>query len=329
MHAMLVTAFGSPDVLQPGDIPIPEPRPLDLLIEVHAAALNPIEWKIRKGAFREGRRLPFVPTYDLAGRVVAIGADAASCGFKPGDEVYAMANILRDGAAAEFVCVDARTVAKKPRSLDFIHAAAMPLATLTAWEALYDRAAIVAGETVLIHGGGGGVGHLAIQLAHQRGARVLTTASRPETIELCRTLRADAVIDYAREDIPATVKELTAGKGCQVIFDTVGGPTLDQSSASIAVGGRLVTIVGTPITTGSKDLFIKGTTVHYQFVSGVHLSNQDPSRHGDILRQAADLVDAGKLLPHVARVFPLAELADAHRMAETTHVTGKIVIQVR
>jgi len=329
MHAMLVTAFGSADVIQPGEIPTPQPRPMDLLIEVHAAALNPIEWKIRKGAFREGRRLPFVPTYDLAGRVIAIGSDAFQYGFKPGDDVYAMGNILRDGAAAESVCVDARTVAIKPRSIDFAHAAALPLATLTAWEALYDRAAIADGETILIHGGGGGVGHIAIQLARLRGARVLTTASRPETIELCRRLGAQQVIDYTKQDVTAVVKELTEGQGCQVIFDTVGGPTLDQSGASLAVAGRLVTIVGTPIITGSKDFFIKGTTVHYQFVSGVHIHKLDPSRHGQILRQAAELVDAGKLQPHIETIFPLAELAAAHRLAETAHVTGKIVIQVR
>jgi NADPH2:quinone reductase len=329
MYAMLVTAFGSPDVIQPGEIPIPDPRPMDLRIEVHAAALNPIEWKIRKGAFREGRRLPFVPTYDLAGRVDAIGSDAGNLGFKPGDAVYAMANILRDGAAAEYVCVDARTVAKKPRTLDFIHAAAMPLAFLTAWEALYDRTIIANSETILIHGGGGGVGHMAIQLARLKGARVLTTASRPETIDLCRQLGADAVIDYAKQDITAAVKELTAGRGCQVIFDTVGGTTLDQSPSSLAVGGRLVTIVGTPITSGSKDFFIKGATVHYQFVSGVHIHNQNPSRHGDILREAAGLVDAGKLMPRLDRVFPLAELADAHRLAETAHVTGKVAVRIR
>jgi len=329
MRAMLVTAFGSPDVIQPGEIPVPQPRPMDLLIEVHAAAMNPVEWKIRKGAFREGRLLPFVPTYDMSGRVAAIGPDAGSLGFKTGDEIYAMGSILRNGAAADFVCVDARTVAPKPRSLDYMHAAAMPLATLTAWEALYDRAAICAGETVLIHGGGGGVGHLAIQLARRRGCRVLTTASRPETIHLCRKLGACAVIDYSKQDVAAAVKELTAGRGCPVIFDTVGGATLEQSPGSLAIGGRLVTIVGTPITTGSKDLFLKGATVHYQFVSGVHLHGLDPSHQGDILRQAADMVNAGELMPHIGRVFPLGELADAHRLAETTHVTGKIVIRVR
>jgi NADPH2:quinone reductase len=329
MHAMLVTGYGGPEVIQPGDCPTPVPRPLDVRIEVHAAAINPIEWKIRKGAFKEGRPLPFVPTYDLSGRFVEIGSEAANLGLKIGDDVYAMANILRDGAAAEFVCVDARTVAPKPRSIDFLHAAAMPLATLTAWEALYDRAALAAGETVLIHGGGGGVGHLAIQLAKLRNCRVITTASRHETLQLCRQLGADEVIDYAKQNVAAAVKELTAGKGCQVIFDTVGGPTADQSPALLAVGGRIVTIVGTPITTGSKDLFIKGGTLLCQFVSGVHVHGQDPSRHGEILRQAAQLVDAGKLRPHVGAVFPLSELANAHRLAETKHVTGKIAIRVR
>src|SRR5262245_740211 len=207
MRAMAVTKLGGPEVLKLQEMPPPRPGPEDLLIEVHAAGVNPVDFKICRGAFREGRALPFIPGYDVSGVVRDMGSAVRD--FKIGDPVYASPSIARNGADAEYVCVDARTAAQKPASLDHIQSAALPLVTLTVWEALLLRAQIRKGETMLIHAGGGGVGHIAIQLAKSHGCRVLTTASRDESIELCRRLGADVVIDYSKEDFVQCVEQET------------------------------------------------------------------------------------------------------------------------
>src|ERR1043166_7401755 len=186
MRAIVVTQVGEPAVLQPRDMPAPTPGEQDLLIEVHACGLNPIDFKVRRGALAKGRQLPIILGFDVSGVVRDLGRGVA--GFKVGDEVYAAPSLVRNGANAELVCVDARTVALKPRTLDHVQTAALPLVTITAWEALLQRARIQPGETVLIHAGGGGVGHVAIQIAKLHGCRVLTTASQPEALQLCRQL---------------------------------------------------------------------------------------------------------------------------------------------
>jgi NADPH2:quinone reductase len=327
MRAMTVTTFGGPEVLRLQEMPTPAPGEHDLLIEVHCAALNPVDFKIRRGAFREGRKLPFIPGYDVSGVVRGLGTSAR--GFKIGDEVYASPSLIRDGADAEFVCVDARTAAPKPASLDHAQAAALPLVTLTAWEALVLRARMQAGETVLIHAGGGGVGHVAIQLARHHGCRVLTTASRDESIELCRRLGADAIINYAKEDFVTRVKEQTDGRGCPVVFDTVGGETFDRSLDCVAVDGRIVTCVGAPSEKIPTKLFRINATLHFEFMGTPTVYGVRPGSQGGILRGAARLVDEGKLKPHVSRVVALEELAEAHRMQESGHVVGKTVVRVR
>jgi NADPH2:quinone reductase len=324
---MVVTEFGPPEVLKLQQMPQPRPGPADLLIEVHAAALNPIDFKIRRGAFGKGRKFPFIPGYDVSGVVREMGPEAQ--GFKIGDAVYASPSLVRDGADAEFVCLDARTVAPKPAALDHLHAAALPLVTLTTWESLLLRARIQPGETVLIHAGGGGVGHVAVQLAKHHGCRVLTTASRDESIDLCRRLGADVIINYAKEDFVERVKQETGGRGCPVILDAVGDQVFDRSLDCIAVNGRLITCVGTPSAEIAQKLFRKNATLYFEFmgaptVYGVRLESQ-----GEILRAAAKLVDDGKLKPHVSRVLELEELAEAHRLQESGHVTGKLVVRVK
>ena len=324
---MVITKFGPPDVLQLQQIPQPQPGPADLLIEVHAAALNPIDFKIRLGAFGKGRKFPFPPGYDVSGVVREMGPDVR--GFDIGDAVYASPSLVRDGADAEFVCVDARTAAHKPTTLDHLQAAALPLVTLTAWEALLLRARIQRGEAVLIHAGGGGVGHVAVQLAKHHGCRVLTTASRDESINLCRRIGADVIINYAKEDFVERVKQETNGHGCPVILDAVGGQVFDRSLDCVAVDGRLITCVGTPSPEIAQKLFRKSATLYFEFmgaptVYGVRLESQ-----GEILRAAAKLVDEGKLKPHVSRVLALEELAEGHRLQESEHVTGKLVVRVK
>ena len=332
---MVVTQFGGPEVLQIQDLPEPAPREQDLLIEVRCAALNPIDFKIRRGAFREGRTLPFVPGYDVSGIVRTLprtphpgGRPRSSQSFQIGDEVYASPSLVRDGSNAELVSVDVRTVAPKPRSLDHAEAAALPLVTLTAWESLYERARIEAGETVLIHAGGGGVGHIAIQLAKVRGCHVLTTAGRAETIELCRSLGADVVIDYTSNDFADRVKEETDGRGCDVVFDCVGDDVFDRSIACVSVNGRMVTCVGSGSANRLGDLFVRNASLHFEFMAAPTMYGIRPEKQGEILRAAAELVDNDRLEPHVSRIFNLEELAEAHRHQETGHVTGKIAIRV-
>jgi zinc-binding alcohol dehydrogenase family protein len=327
MRAMVVTQFGPPEVLTLQDLPEPRSEPNDLLLEVEAAALNPVDFKIRRGAFREGRTLPFILGYDMSGVVREVGSSVR--GFKVGDEVYASPSLIRNGANAAYVCVDARTVAPKPASLDHIHAAALPLVTLTAWEALLLRAQIQSGETVLIHAGGGGVGHIAIQLAKRQGCRVLTTASRDESMQLCRLLGADILIDYSREDFVQRVQQETSGAGCPVIFDTVGGQTFDRSLDCLAVNGRLLTAVGTPSPEIPQKLFRKNASVHFEFMGAPTVYGVHPESQGEILRAAGRLVDEGKLKPHVSRVLNLEDLAEGHQLQETGHVTGKIVVRVK
>jgi len=327
MRAMVVSQFGPPEVLKLQDMPHPKPSPHDLLIEVHAAALNPVDYKIRRGAFREGRTLPFILGYDVSGVVREMGS--AAQGFGIGDEVYASPSLIRNGANAEYVCVDARTAAPKPASVDHIHAAALPLVTLTAWEALLLRARIEQGETVLIHAGGGGVGHIAIQLAKLQGCRVLTTASRDESIDLCRRLGADVVIDYSKEDFVQRVQQETHGGGCPVVFDTVGSQTFDRSLDCVAVNGRLITAVGTPSAEIAQKLFRKNATLHFEFMGAPTVYGVRPESQGEILEAAARLVDKGELKPHVSRVIHLEELAEGHRLQESGHVTGKIVVLVK
>lgn len=327
MQAMMITRFGGPEVLQLQESPRPNPREHDLLIEVHAAALNPVDFKIRRGAFREGRVLPFIPGYDVCGVVREIGARVA--GFKPGDAVYASPSLVRDGACAEFVCVDARTAALKPAALDALQAAALPLVTLTVWEAFVLRARIEEGETVLVHAGGGGVGHVAIQLAKWRGARVLATASREESMALCRRLGADVVIDHAKEDFVQRVQSETGGRGCPVILDAVGGPTFDRSLDCVAVNGRIITVVGGPSPEIPRKLFVKNATLFFEFMGAPTVYDIHPERQGEILRAAAKLADEGKLKPHVSRVLRLDEVPEGHRLLESGHVTGKLAVQIR
>ena len=327
MRAMVATKFGPPEVLKLQEMPQPLPRPEDLLIEVHAAGVNPVDFKICRGAFREGRALPFIPGYDVSGVVREMGSAVRD--FKIGDAVYASPSITRHGANAEYVCVDARTAAPKPASLDHIQSAALPLVTVTAWEAMLLRAQVRHGETMLIHAGGGGVGHIAIQLAKLHGCRVLTTASRDESIELCQRLGADVVIHYSKEDFVARVEQETQGRGCPIVFDAVGGQTFDRSLDCLAVNGRLITVVGTPSSDITRKLFIKNATLYFEFMGAPTFYGVDLEKQGEILRAAAKVADEGKLKPHVSRVFALDELAEAHRLMESGHVTGKIVVRVK
>lgn len=326
MRAMTLSEFGGPKVLTMRDMPEPTVGEHDLLVEVYAAGLNPVDTKIRRGMHGD-KEFPLIPGYDVSGVVTAVGDRVEH--FRVGDEVYASPSLARNGAHAEYVAVDARTAARKPAELDHVHAAALPLVTLTAWESLHDRGKIHTDETVLIHAGAGGVGHIGLQLAKVHGCRVLTTASRAGSIDLCEQLGADLVINYREEDFVERVKAETDGAGPPVIFDTVGGEVFDKSLDALAVNGRLVTIVLNDNPRVVQALFRKNATLHMEFMGVPTIHGIHPERQGETLRTVAELTDAGKLKPHIHKVVPLEDLPAAHEEQESGHVNGKIVVRVR
>lgn len=327
MRAMGFTQYGNADVLHPIDLPVPAPGPRDLLIEVVATAINPVDYKIRGSGRGMQRTFPVVLGYDVCGRVAAVGGGVER--FKVGDVIYASPSIGRNGANAEYVLVDERTAAIKPESLSEKQAAALPLVTLTAWESLHVRAAMQPGETVFIQGGGGGVGHVAIQLAHHHGCRVITTAGQPESIALCEKCGADVVLNYRECDVVDELKKLTNDAGVPVAFDCVGGAGLEQCMDAIAFNGRVVGIVHTKTDTIFDKLFKKSATLHTEFMGVGPITGIGIERHGQILRIAAELADAGKLMSHIAKVIGLDDIPAAHREIEQRHVVGKIVVAMK
>ncbi len=323
---MLLREHGGPEVLVRGELPVPVPGRHQLLIEVHATSVNPVDTKVRRGG-GASRRLPIVLGYDASGVVRGCGPDSG--GWAEGDVVSACPILLGPGANAEYVLLAARAAARKPRTLDHVTAASLPLVSLTAWESLHARARIRAGQTVLIHAGAGGVGHVAAQLARLHGCRVLTTAGRPESIAFCRdVLNCDEVIDYASADFVARARELTDGRGVDVVLDTVGEETFRRSIECVVPGGQLVTILASNPGDKAPLLLYRSITVHYEFM-GVPVANElAPERQGAILSSVARLADAGLLRPHVSARFPLDRLAEAHRQIETGRTIGKIAIEV-
>lgn len=327
MKAMGIEAHGGRDRIQALDVPEPTVGDDDLLVEVHASAVNPVDFKIREGYIGKDAMTPRVLGYDVSGVVREAGSNVE--GFKVGDEVYASPSLIRQGANAELVAIDYRTAAPKPSNVDHLHAAALPLVTLTAWESLHDHGRLHTNETVLIHAGGGGVGHIAIQLAKLHGSRVITTASSDESLDLCRKLGADVIINYRREDVASRVDEETNGQGCAVVLDTVGGDVFVESIDRVAVDGRLVTIVGVPQDAPVDNLKPKSASVHLEFMGASTMWNVRPQRQGQTLRTVTELVEADKLMPHISQTFDLADLAKAHEQQESGHTTGKLVIKVR
>lgn len=327
MRTMIVPQFGPPSVLAPADRPEPACGPGDLLLRVHASAVNPVDTKVRSGKFRAPRSLPLIPGYDVCGTIERVGSDVT--GFKVGDAVYAFCNIFRDGSAAELVAVDARAAALKPGSLDAAHAAAVPLVLVTAWEALHTKLRLAPGETVLVQAGAGGVGHVAIQLAKLHGCTVYATASRDDSKQLCADLGADAVIDYKREDLAERARSLTNGKGVDVALDCAGGPSFAAALACVGPEGRIATIVGVPVETDLSPLFLRNGSLHTVFIGAPYMHGVSTDRYGTMLTEAAKLLDAGKLRIRVSHTLPLAELAHAHELQETGHTLGKIAITVK
>jgi NADPH:quinone reductase len=325
MRAMVLREHGGPEVLRLDELPAPNPGKHQLLVEVHATSVNPVDAKVRRGG-GVARAFPLVLGFDASGVVRSSSPDVE--GWTVGDTVFGCPNLFGPGANAEYVLLDARAAAKKPSTIDHPTSACLPLVSLTAWEALHERAHIQPGQTVLIHAGAGGVGHIAIQLARLHGCRVITTAGRQESIAFCRDLGADEVIDYRNTDFAARCQALTHGRGVEVVFDTVGDETFRRSIDCVAPGGQLVTIL--PATPGDRapTLLYRSITVHYEFMGTRVANDLDPGRQGAILTSIARLVDRGLLHVHVGGRYALEEVANAHRQIETGRTIGKLAVMV-
>lgn len=308
MQAVSINGYGGLDALKYGEAPQPKLNHDDVLIRVHAAAVNPVDVALRQGYMAEyiTPTFPFILGCDVSGTIEAVGPDVN--GFQIGDEVFARNNSGRDGSYAEYVAVSAAEVVRKPHSLDHIHAAAVPHASLTAWTALVGAGDISAGQTVLIHGAAGGVGHLAVQLAKQRGARVIGTASGYNQ-EFLRQLGVDEAIDYTTTRFEDVAQEV------DLVVDTIGGDTQERSFSTLKPGGMLVSVVQPPSQERAEALGVRATIV------GAYAN---PVAMAEI----AALIDSGELKPHVSKVLSLSEARKAQEMLSTRHTRGKIVLQV-
>lgn len=313
MKAIAINAFGGRDQLQVMDLPAPEPGEGEVLIRVKAAGVNPVDWKIREGWLKDmfPHEFPLIPGWDVAG--VIERACAQIEGFNAGDEVYAYARkpAVQGGCYAEYVVLEARHVARKPASLSFEEAAAIPLAALTAYQSLFDAAQLRQGEQVLVHAAAGGVGSFAVQLARHAGATVWATASESNH-DYLKSLGAAETIDYRAADFRETLKNKGAPP-MDVVFDCVGGAALADSPDVMGSEGRLVSIVD-PVVCG--ELADKGFNVQFVFV--------EPNAKQ--LDELSRLVEAGELKTHLAAVLPLEEAVRAHELIETQHTRGKIVL---
>jgi len=308
MKAIRIHEFGGPEVLKYEDAQQPMPAANEVLIKVHATGVNPIDWKIRaghaKGKFRV--EFPLIPGWDVAGEIEEVGSDIIN--FRKGDEVYARPDPTKDGTYAEYVTVKANEIALKPKSIDYNKAAAVPLAGLTAWQALFDHGKLEEGQKVLIHGATGGVGSYAVQMAKWKGAYVIGTTSS-KNIDFLKDLGADETIDYKNGKFEDRVKDI------DLVIDLIGGETQKRSLQVLKKGGRLVTTVAPQY----KDLAKE---------KNIHLENFMAQSDPEDLEQIAALIDQGKIKAFVEKVMPLKDAAKAQELMENGSVQGKIVLEV-
>lgn len=327
MKAQVISQFGDPSVFKLIDMAKPELKPGHVLIKVAATSVNQIDCKIRSGAVAAiAPDFPAVLHSDVAGIIDSAATDVKN--FKAGDEVYGCAGGLKGshGALAEFMLADAKLIAKKPKSLSMLQSAALPLVSITAWEALFKKAHLEKNQTVLIHGGVGGVGHIAVQLAKFQGAKIFTTVINQDDFPLAKTLGADEVINAKSEEVDKYVQRLTAGQGFDVVFDTVGGPNLDKSFIAAALNGTVVTTAARS-THDLSTMHGKALSLHVVFMLLPILKNIARQEHGEILTKIAELADKGQLKPLVdQQTFTLEKVGEAHAYLESGAAKGKVVV---
>jgi NADPH:quinone reductase-like Zn-dependent oxidoreductase len=304
MQAVRIHSFGEANVLKIEDIPVPEPKDNEIVVRVMAASVNPVDYKIRSGKYPAVKQdqLPKVLGRDVSGVVARVGAKVGK--FRKGDAIYAMLG-REIGGYAEYTLVTEDEAAKKPAQLDFVQAAAVPLAALTGWQGLIDHGGLKAGQRVLIHGG---VGHFAIQFAKAKGAWVATTVSDAD-IAMVRRLDADQPIDYRKEKFEDAAQDI------DLVFDLIAGDTQQRSFAVLKDGGTLISTLQQPDEAALKRKRARGA--HYTAQPG----------SGE-LEEIARLIDAGKVKVIVDAIYPMDEVAQAHRHMENDHIAGKVVLQV-
>lgn len=331
VKAVLMTAVGGPEVLEVREVPDPgPPRGAELLVRLRAAGVNPLDTKLRRRGTLYPDRLPAILGCDGAGVVEAAGPDAGR--FRPGDAVYFCNGGLGGppGTYAEYAVVDEAFAAPKPASLSFAEAAAAPLVLITAWESFHDRARLWPGAVVLVHGGAGGVGHMAVQLAALAGARVAATVSGPGKAEAVRALGAERAVDYRREDWVAAALDWTGGRGVDVLLDTVGGEVFFASARAVRPYGDLVTLLqprpgGDWSAARERNLRVSLEWMPAPMFLGLREAR---AHQADILARGARLFDEGKLGVRVAAAFPLEEAARAHALLEAGSMEGKVVLTI-
>ncbi|MEH2445631.1 MAG: NADP-dependent oxidoreductase [Nostoc sp.] len=307
MKAIRIHAYGGAENLKYDEVPRPEPQAGQVLIQVYAAGVNPIDWKIREGFFQQvyDYSLPVIAGADVAGVVASVGDGVTT--LQPGQAVYGTADMALSGAYAEYAVGYADAIAPKPKTLDYIHAASIPIVAITAWQALFDSANLQPGQSVLIHGGAGGVGRYAIQLAKWKKARVIATASAANLDDL-RNLGADQAIDYANQPFEQQVKDV------DVVLDLIGGETQARSWQIIRPGGVLVSTLGVPESGIPQG--IKAVPVFANL------------RKNSQIQEIAQLIDDGQIKASIEQVFELAEAAKAQEVSQHGHPRGKLVLQV-
>lgn len=326
MRAIAINEFGGPEVFQEIEVPTPTAADGHVVIAVKASAVNPVDYKVRDGrAEFLCPQFPAILHADCAGVVAEVGAGVTD--FKPGDEVYAFSSGLmgKPGALAEFMAADTRMITHKPKSISFEEAAALPLVTVTAWYSLIDCFQIGPEHTILVQGGTGGVGHVAVQLAKSRGAKVFATCGSDEKCEIAKSLGADDAFNYKAMPVKEYVKQATGGAGFDVVYNTPGADSIDQSVTATKFRGTVLDILGDfPTQPGFSMKWLNFSSVF----AGRSITHDVEQDHvGEILRETAKLVDAGKLRPLVHdQQFTFAQAGDAHRVAEHNSPTGKVVL---
>jgi NADPH:quinone reductase-like Zn-dependent oxidoreductase len=308
MKAVVIHSYGGRDTLISEEVPVPEIAKDEVLIKVRAAGVNPVDWKVRAGYMKEmlPYEFPLILGWDVSGTVEKTGSEVTR--LNAGDNVYGLADISRNGAYAEFIAMKADHVALKPDTLDHVHAASVPLAALTAWQAIFSAADLSGGQKILIHAAAGGVGCFAVQLAKWKGAYILGTASARNR-DFLLGLGADEVIDYTEtqfEDVAVDV---------DVVLDAMGGETQERSWKTLRRGGVLVSILGPPDENKAAEFGVRSAGVFVQ-------------PDAEQLTAIAELIDNGPIKTVVTEVLPMADAARAHEMSETEHVRGKIVLEV-
>jgi NADPH2:quinone reductase len=329
MQSIVMTAIGAPHVLKFQDSIEPNiTQSTEIKVKIHAAGVNPIDTKIRNNGLLYDDGLPAILGCDAAGEVIEIGSTVSR--FKVGDKVWFCHGGLgrEQGNYAQYTVLDERWAALMPECFSFVEAAALPLVLITAWGALFDLGGLQAGQTVLIHAGAGGVGHVAIQLAKLKGARVITTVSSEKKRDFVKSLGADETVIYSQYGFVQAVNELTNNRGADLVFDTVSPVVFKESISATAHFGRLITLLD-PGELSLAEARMRNLLIGFELMLTPMLRDlpEARDRHIDILNQCATYADQGLLKPHISQLLPLKEAARAHEMIEERHTSGKIVLK--